>query len=217
MPDSDPKDRISQARRKIVIEHLIDATRKAVRDSGLEADIDEILTYAGVSRSTFYRYFPRKKAGALLAVAERMIRESRESIASLSEIRDAKVRMVGAFDVSFRQFEEYGQFATLALAGRLPADCQRLIDLDSVYRFIGTIINDCKSQGHCREGINTRHAVHVLFALISPDHFMRRLEDGADYEQIKQETMATFFHAFAAETSPVAGGSGGARWRCPRA
>ncbi len=174
---------------------IIDAARVAFSAEGPEADIVTILELARVSRTTLYRHFPRK-VDLLCAVTMQMVCVSGDAAYELLQIRDGREMMRQAYDLSFRQFEEYGVLASLALAGRLPAECQQYVPLDDAHRVIGRIIKTCKAQGHCKEGVETRFAVDVIFALTGPEFFSRRRQAGASYEKIKNDVLSLIFEAF---------------------
>ena len=73
-------------RARRTIEQILDATRETFLTHGYGGtSIDDITTHAGVSRASFYTYFPSKR-DALLALGREATRGARDFIAQLDDL-----------------------------------------------------------------------------------------------------------------------------------
>ena len=189
-------------------DHSRDSIREAARmvvaqRGAYETHVRHLLVAAGVSRTIFYAYFPRGKAEVLRELASEIAMAGAADFPRYAVIDDPRERLIAMTRWGFDMVERYGVFSVELVAGIVPVYCREIVPVDLIYRFIGRAIKDCEAQGHCREGIDRRHATHTYFALVHPDHVRRRLFDGKAPDEILEETMLVFFSAFAREAPDI--------------
>ena len=180
---------------------LLDSARRVVAAHGFwRTEIRHLVEASGTGRATIYRYFPNGKDQIFVELARDFTAEAAAQFpVLLANYEDSAERLVAMTRFGFQLIEEYGLMALELVAGLAPPAVHGVFDPQLVYRFIGRTIKDCVAQGHCREGIDVRHAVHTYFTLVHPDYYRRRRDDGASLDQIMDEVLFVFFSAFARE------------------
>ena len=183
---------------------ILEAARLVVAQRGAyETHIRHLLTSAGVSRTTFYAYFPGGKQEVLRDLAFEVQAAAVAAFPVLAKIDDPAARLVAMTRWGFDMVERYGVFSTELAAGIVPVYCRNVVPVDLVYRFIGRAIKECESAGYCKPAVDTRLATHVYFALVHPDHVRRRIFEGKAPDEILEETMTVFFAAFAQDAPDI--------------
>ena len=157
-------------------ERLLRAAREVLAERGLQAEIQEVITRAGIGAGTVYRNYPDKESLFLEVAREMANRTNAELLAIAAKVSDARECVAQVMKVGFEKVEEYGQLAIEIVAGNVPPAYSVVFNPVTLGNFFARVIRRGISQGRFRPDLDVDYAVAVWFALVAPQAL--RLELG---------------------------------------
>ncbi len=155
---------------------LLRAAREVLAERGVQAQIQEIITRAGISPGAVYRNYPNKESLFLEVVRAMANKNGAEVLAIVAKVSDARECVAQVMEVGFNRVEEYGQLAIEMVAGNLPPAYSAVVNRETLGSIFALVIQRGISQGHFRPDLDVEYAVAVWFALVAPQAL--RLELG---------------------------------------
>lgn len=172
-------------------ERVFEAARQALAEKGLEVDIHDVITRAGVGAGTVYRHFASKEALYRAVAGEMVERSRREFVELASKYGDARECIARTMELGFRNVRDYGQLAIELFGGVHPPEYENLFERAALEAFFRALIERGIHQGHFREDVDVEHAVGVWFALTAPN-VLGRLLATRSLEAIAADTTRFF-------------------------
>jgi len=177
---------------------VFDAARQALAEKGLEADIHEVISRAGVGAGTVYRHFANKEA-LYRAVALEMVDHTRRGFVEIAaKYGDARECIARTMELGFRNLRDYGHLAIELFGGIHPPEYSDLFERPALEAFFRALIERGIHQGHFREDVDVDHAVGVWFALTAPG-VLGRLLRTRSVEAIASDTTRFFLAGLCGE------------------
>lgn len=193
--------RLEQGKASGTRERILGAAREAAHTKGWQTQLDDVLLFAGVHKSTFYVHYGGIH-DLLRALAQEIVNRTWDfADALVSRVKageDGRLIFLDWAMHGFDQVHVYGQLAVeMCYPEGIPDWLEDVAKWNEMLEFTGYLIKHCKDQGHCREDINVRSAVRVFYTLVSPQHVRWCMREGLTMEQIRAETLDVFFRAHA--------------------
>jgi AcrR family transcriptional regulator len=177
---------------------IFETAKQLLAERGLAADVNEVITRAGVGAGTVYRNFSNKEA-LFRAVAEEMVDRTRARFVEIaSQHRDARTCVALTMELGFQNVRDYGRLAIELFGGAHPPEYGNLFDRRALEAFFRALIERGIRQGHFRPDVDLEHAVGVWFALTAPAMFDRVLQQRT-VEEIASATTRFFLAGLAGE------------------
>ncbi len=155
---------------------LLCAAREVLAERGLQADIQEVITRAGIGAGTVYRNYPDKESLFLEVAREMANKTNAELLAIAAKVPDARECVAQVMKVGFEKVEEYGQLAIEMFAGNVAPAYRAVADHETLGNFFALMIQRGISQGHFRPDLDVDYAVAVWFALVAPQALRLELD-----------------------------------------
>ncbi len=169
-------------------QRLLWAARQVLRERGFEADIRDILSFAGVGTGTAYRHFANKEA-LVRAVVDEMRHKVRQGLNAAAQEPDARQAIAACMEVGFQALDNYGQLAVAVFGGTEPRDYDSDADRAEMQFFFASLLERGIHEGHFRRDLDVAHAVGVWFALAAPQALSRLMYlEGRSVAEIAQLT-----------------------------
>ena len=177
---------------------IFETARQLLAEKGLAADINEVITRAGVGAGSVYRNFANKEA-LFRAVAEEMVQRTRAGFIEIaSQQRDARTCVALTMKLGFQNVRDYGRMAIELFGGAHPPEYRDLFDRRALEAFFRALIERGIQQGHFRPDVDLEHAVGCWFALTAPALFDRMLQQRT-VEEIASATTRFFLAGLSGE------------------
>ncbi len=155
---------------------LLCATRAVLAERGLQAEIQEVITRAGIGAGTVYRNYPDKESRFLEVAREMATKTSAEILAIAAQVSDARECVAQVMKVGFNRVEEYGQLAIEMVAGNVPPAYSAVVNRETLGNLFALVIQRGISQGQFRPDLDVEYAVAVWFALVAPQALRLELD-----------------------------------------
>jgi len=146
---------------------LLAAARAVFCEHGLQGEVTEIASRAGVGVGTLYRHFPSKEA-LTLAVADELGQAILRELDRSSQIDDARAALASIVRAGYQLVEEYGQLFLAMMSGGAPAPLYEAFASEQIGTQIARVIQHGIDQDHFRSDLDVEHAVGLLYALFAP-------------------------------------------------
>lgn len=146
---------------------LLAAARAVFCERGLQGEVTEIASRAGVGAGTLYRHFPSKEA-LTLAVADELGQSVLRELDRASQIDDARAALASIVRAGYQLVEEYGQLFLAMTSGGAPAPLIEAFASEQIGAQIARVIQRGIDQDHFRSDLDVDHAVGLLYALFAP-------------------------------------------------
>jgi len=193
LPVGEPGVSSSQLRARV-----FEAAKGLLAERGLAADVNEVISRAGVGAGTVYRNFSNKEA-LFRSVAEEMVERTRvRFIEIVSQHRDARTCVALTMQLGFQNVRDYGRLAIELFGGAHPPEYGDLFDRRALEAFFRALIERGIQQGHFRPDVDLEHAVGCWFALTAPALFDRMLQQRT-VEEIASATTRFFLAGLSGE------------------
>lgn len=179
-------------------ERVFEAAKEALAEKGLEVDIHDVITRAGVGTGTVYRHFASKEALYRAVALEMVDRTRQEFLEIASKYTDARECIARTMELGFRNLRDYGQLAIELFGGVHPAEYGDLFERRALEAFFRALIERGIHQGHFRGDVDLEHAVGVWFALTAPG-VLGRLLATRTVEAVAAETTRFFLAGLSGE------------------
>ncbi len=181
-------------------EGLLRAAREVLAERGLQAEIQEVITRAGIGAGTVYRNYPDKESLFLEIAREMANKTNAELLAIAAKVPDARECVAQVMKVGFEKVEEYGQLAIEMVAGSVPPAYRAVVNHETLGNFFSLVIQRGISQGHFRPDLDVEHAVAAWFTLASPQA-MRLEMQRRPLDEIAALTSEFFLSAISARSA----------------
>jgi AcrR family transcriptional regulator len=180
---------------------VFEAAKEVLAEKGLDADVHEVITRAGVGAGTVYRHFASKEALYRTVASEMVERTRNEFIEIVSLHRDARECIARTMELGFRNLQEYGKLAIEMFSGAHPPGYGDLFDRRALEAFFRALIERGVHQGHFHTDTDVEHAVGVWFALTAPG-VLGRLLERRTVEEIAHSTTRFFLQGLSGGPGP---------------
>ncbi len=157
-------------------ERLLRAAREVLAERGFQADVQEVITRAGIGAGTVYRNYPDKESLFLEVAREMANKTNAELLAIAANVPDARECVAQVMKVGFKRVEEYGQLAIEMIAGNVPPAYSAVVNRETLGNLFSLVIQRGISQGHFRPDLDVEYAVAVWFALVAPQALRLELD-----------------------------------------
>lgn len=166
-PDAPTEERQGRADARQNRARLLAAARAVFCERGLQGEVTEIASRAGVGAGTLYRHFPGKDA-LTLAVADELGQAILRELDRATEIDDARASLASIVQAGYQLVEEYGQLFLTMMSGGAPAPLYEAFASEQIASQIARVIQRGIDQGHFRNDLDVEHAIGLLYALFAP-------------------------------------------------
>lgn len=193
--------RLEQGKASSTQARILGAAREAAHTKGWQTQLDDVLLFAGVHKSTFYVHFGGIQ-DVLRTLASEIVKGTWDFADSLvprvKAGEDGRMIFLDWAMHGFDQVHKYGQIAVeMCFPEGIPDWLEDVAKWDEMLEFTGFLIKHCKDQGHCRADADVRSAVRIFYTLVSPQHVRWCIREGLTMEQVRAETLDQFFRIYA--------------------
>ena len=190
-------------------EAILEATNRLLATKGYDTMVmDDIASEVGIAKGSLYKHFASKEALAA-SVMIRLLRATRDQIASQPQERTAIERIEAVLDWTFRE-RLAGNIPHLpstseALREHLTRDPSYLDELMALSDEIGALIAQARDEGAINPGLSDSFILYALYAR-SCDPTLDFLRDGGamDADEIVQQMLVSTLNGL----RPGAGAAG---------
>lgn len=152
---------------------LLLAAREVLAERGFGAEIQEIVSRAGIGSGALYRNFGSKE-GLILEVTRELVNKTTlEVLAVAAHVPDAREAVRQTMEIGFRQVEQYGLLAVQLVAGTAPPPYSDELNPEALANIFRVLIRRGIEQGCFRRDLDVEFATAVWFAVVAPSTFRR--------------------------------------------